>query len=368
MSIVNLQAEPIYVRSPYVIDVNVASSLASAVEIYIWNNGDTPPTTPTYTLQKDIPTATNFEMTYNISSYVREYIDWTFNDLAYSSPNTIPPNSQWCYVKVIRKYKNSFGVYIDIDTKTYYAFDGYGYYEQGYNPELGIYGLIDGATYEYFNDPGYTGQYLERYGDIRYIPTAGYTLRYTNLVSGLIQNVLITGGMVEPVLTTYAVPTAMSDDGVKFEYVDLSSTVLFTAYFKPIQECKYTPVVVDFVNKFGAWQRVFFFKASRTKLTTTRNEYSLFKRELVNYDVDVPQRQQFNVEGKKSISLNTGWVDQTFNENVLEQMMLSEEIRINRLPAKMMTQSTELFEHINKKMINYKLDFEYAYDTINTII
>ena len=47
--------------------------------------------------------------------------------------------------------------------------------------------------------------------------------------------------------------------------------------------------------------------------------------------------------------------------------MLSEVIRINNKPATIKTSSTELFEHINKKLINYKLEFEYAYWTINNV-
>ena len=74
MSIVNLQAEPIYIRSPYIIEVNQPLNTASRIEIFIWNNGTTPPTQPTYTLSKKIASSTNLQMTYNISHYVKEFI------------------------------------------------------------------------------------------------------------------------------------------------------------------------------------------------------------------------------------------------------------------------------------------------------
>ena len=48
--------------------------------------------------------------------------------------------------------------------------------------------------------------------------------------------------------------------------------------------------------------------------------------------------------------------------------MLSEVVRINNRPATLKTLSTELFEHINKKMINYSLEFEYANAVINNLI
>ena len=159
-----------------------------------------------------------------------------------------------------------------------------------------------------------------------------------------------------------------ASDGNKLEYKDNLGTVLFTAYFKPIEECKYEPVVVDFVNRYGAWQRVWFYKASKRSFRTSKDEHNFYKRDLVNYDVDTPQRKQFNVNGIDSILLNTGWVDESFNDTVLKPLMLSEEIRINREPAKLVTEQTELFEGINQKMINYSLNFEYTFDTINSVI
>ena len=51
--------------------------------------------------------------------------------------------------------------------------------------------------------------------------------------------------------------------------------------------------------------------------------------------------------------------------------MLSERILIldaDYLPVKINTKSTELFKHINTKQINYSLDFEFAYDVINSVI
>jgi hypothetical protein len=48
-------------------------------------------------------------------------------------------------------------------------------------------------------------------------------------------------------------------------------------------------------------------------------------------------------------------------------MLLSETIRINGLPAVLKTKSVEKFKHINTKTINYQMEFEMAYDVINTV-
>jgi len=371
MSIVNLQTEPIYIRSPYIIEVNQALNTGSKIDIYIWNNGTTPPTTPTYTLSKKIASPTNLVMTYNVSHYVKEFIGWTYNDLAYNVSNDTPPDTEWCYIKVSTYYETATAPMEEIDTKTWIAFDGYGYYEEGYNPELDIYGLNEGTYYYKYDATDPTGtSYLNRFGDVRVIPTEDYEFIWTNLDTLATQNYVLTAGVIsgKPVLTTYGVNPTYAEEGNKLEYKDDLGTTLKTWYFKPITECRYTPVVIDFVNMLGAWQRVWFYKASITSIETTGKEHNLYKRDLINYDISTPQRRQFNVNGTLKYKLNTGYVDEEFNELVLKPLMLSEEIRLDKTPVKLNKKNTELFEHINMKLINYELEFQTAYDVINNVV
>jgi hypothetical protein len=48
--------------------------------------------------------------------------------------------------------------------------------------------------------------------------------------------------------------------------------------------------------------------------------------------------------------------------------MLSEKVLIDGYPCKLKTKSTELFKHINTKMINYSLEFEFNYNLINDVV
>jgi hypothetical protein len=155
--------------------------------------------------------------------------------------------------------------------------------------------------------------------------------------------------------------------GNKLEIIDGSAAVLFTATFQPKEECKYTPVQLDFVNKFGAWQREWFFKASNDSLAVENTEYNLMPSRYPNYSTLEGQRQVFNANGKKMIRVNTDWVSESFKE-VIQQLMLSERILINKKPAKLNTKNTELFKSINTHMINYQLEFEFAYDVINSVV
>ena len=51
--------------------------------------------------------------------------------------------------------------------------------------------------------------------------------------------------------------------GNKVEMINASSNVVWTGTFKPVCEPKYSPIVVDFVNKYGSWSRMFFFKVNQ---------------------------------------------------------------------------------------------------------
>ncbi len=137
-----------------------------------------------------------------------------------------------------------------------------------------------------------------------------------------------------------------------------------------MEECLYTPVVIDFINKYGAWQREFMFKASFESLTTSATEFNLmqeFSSPFASYNTNLNQRQTFNTNGLISYRTNTGWVDESFNSNI-QQLLLSERILLDGVPVKMKTKEFEKQKNINNKKINYVLDFESSTDLINNVI
>jgi hypothetical protein len=48
--------------------------------------------------------------------------------------------------------------------------------------------------------------------------------------------------------------------------------------------------------------------------------------------------------------------------------MLSEKVLVDEKPAILKTKSIELNKSLNTKQINYSLEFEFAYDLINSIV
>ena len=342
----------IFARSPYLIRVAEAGQNGSKVELFIKNTGSFT-TLPQYTLSKLIPASNQVETLYDISPYIQEYIKFLVAPPTLTNIAT-NPTAQRCDVRV-KRYKLLGATYTLLDTTDYLGFDGYTYYESGYNFDLGNYALDQKNKYYYnpTNDAGI----------VRVTTGASFTARYTNLSTAVVTSLSIPS-------STYNIPRVLlgnQNDGNKLEILNSVSAVQATWNFYPQEECKYVPVIIDFVNKYGAYQREFFFKASNDTMSIENTEYNLLQSDSYNYNVIEGQRRMFNTNGKKSIKVNTGWVEENWSDT-LKQIMLSEKILIDSKPAKINTKSTELFKNINTKQINYSLDFEFAYDVINSII
>ena len=340
----------IFARSPYLIRIAESGQNGSKVELFL--SATTFSGSPQYTLSKLIPASNNVETLYDISPYIREYIRFAScsagGNAAVTNPTTERVNVR------VKRYKLVGSTYTLLDTTDYIAFDGSTYYESGYNFDLGNYGL-DAGNY-YYNPTSDAGK-------IRVTTGASFTARYTNLSTAVVTTLAVAS-------STFDIPrvrTANVNEGNKVEILNGASAVQVTYYFYPLEECKYTPVIIDFVNRYGAWQREFFFKASNDTLSVENTEYNLLQTDSFNYNTLEGQRKVFNANGKKSIKVNTGWVAETWKET-LKQIMLSERILIDNKPAKINSKSTELFKHINTNQINYSLDFEFAYDVINSVI
>ena len=359
----------IFARSPYIVEISETGQDASKVELFLWNGTGSAPSSPAYTLSKLIPASNNVKTYYNISPYIREYLSFNTRQEIF---NTTPASntSQYCNV-TIKRYKIDNGVTTLLNTVTDISYDGFGYYEQGYNPNIVNTILHDEGTFYYaYNssiNPSSNSAY--RGGHIMVMTNLLYSARYTNLSTGAVTGVNISS-TTATLKDVYRVHPDYYADGNKLEIGTLSGitfTPLWTATFKPNLNCRYEPVLCDFVNKYGSWQRTWFYAASNDTFSIENTEYNLMQSSFPNYNILEGQRKVFNTTAKRSIKVNTDWVDQSYN-SLLQQLMASERILINSLPAKLNSKQTELFKNINQKTINYTLEFEFAFNAINNVI
>lgn len=353
----------IFARSPFIIEVSETGQAGSKIEIFLWNSGVSP-SVPQHKLSKPIPSLTKIQTTYNISPYVREFINHNTWQTPYNTTDNTP-TSQYCNVKV-KRYKLSGGVYTLLDTITYLGFDGYGYYEEGYNPQLGEYFLTSDQTYYYhYDENAIIGDtQLDSAGHFTFDRTGATYLEWTNLKTGATQSTGLSGNTIKDTFRVYPLWYA---DGNMLRVLDASLAVMAKYIFRPIHECRNQVYVCDFVNKYGAWQREFFFGASNEQIDSTATTYNLLQTDLVDYSTLEGQRKEFNANGLRSIKVNTGIRGESMN-TPLQELMLSERILLNGLPVKLRSKSLAKLKEINTKIINYSLEFEYSNDIINSVV
>jgi len=319
------------------------------VDLYIWEGliGNQP-TVPQYEINKArIDTHNN--ITLEIGELVRDYLELSFND-DYAS------HTRW--VKAVVDYydeSDNYYSYSNPEVFTYIATDGYGYFEDGTNPELSRHALIS--------------------ADNIYLPesTAG---RLPIFAEGV--------GKV----TIDSVDTEITDNGntnQKIQYVTIpadsstiqvydtdDTTLLKTISVTNLCEPKYTPFKVTFANKYGAFQDLYFFK--RTSETTNVTDETFKRNTIANatstYQTYEGQRQRYNVNSQTSLSMNTGFVKEDMNQTI-EELFFSENVWIRyegkTLPIIPASKSLQYKTVLNDKLINYTVNFEFAFDRINNV-
>ena len=364
----------IFVRSPFIIEVDDATQTGSKVEIFIYKANVPLPATPTYTLSKLIPASNNTVTLYNLSPYIRENITHPTSPDNAATNLQLTPYEEYTLVDVYT-YNLIGGTYVAQFNTTYKAFDGFGYYETGINPDYSFGSavvLADEMDYNYYYDPAYPTTSESLSGTITaYLPN-NFIVKYTGLQTGTIFTFTTTSS---DVFDLFRVPSSMISEGAEVQFSTAPtpfSIIFWTGTFRPVEECKYEPIVLDFINKYGGWQRETFFKASYESLEVQSTPYNFMMTiDALTYDVKQGQKQIFNNNGSTKYKINSGWVDETFNEN-LQQLLLSERVLWTKgntkLPIRINTKSVNKEKNINNKKINYSLDFEMAFNVINNVI
>jgi len=135
-------------------------------------------------------------------------------------------------------------------------------------------------------------------------------------------------------------------------------------------ECKFTPYKITFINKYGTLQDIWFFKRTNETLTTKTEK---FKKNIISsasYSISNHQDKTLTKNGKEKLTLNTGYYPEAYNE-VFKEMQLSEdcwiEIESKTLPIQVTSSSFAYKTQLNDKIINYTIEIEFAFDTINNI-
>ena len=137
--------------------------------------------------------------------------------------------------------------------------------------------------------------------------------------------------------------------------------------FEVICEPKYDPYLVQFVNKFGMSDYITFFKKSTERGEFTQDQYqkSIYADAFTDVNYTNGKYQSFNINSRNTITLNTGFVDESYGE-VVEEILMSEKVAVYEdgqwvaiLPNR---GSVDYLKSVNDKTINYTMAFTYAFD------
>ena len=372
----------INVRSPYFIydnSTNGGNALASAilnVRVYTGDSTTSYSDTPKYTLNS---TAINGSVTFEVSELIRDYIENTF-DGDYTN------SSKWFNYNIIRTYVN--GSVNTTAQQNFAIFDGYGYFENGSNPQNTQTVLQSNKTiYKYSDAPLRLPVHITTSTEFTFLQNGSSIynttldpstnsndiIRYVSSETTGIQSwqdrVLLDSGTIESLdcvkdfledVDLYGVDTIYVDNGTTVEVYNVEN----------IEECLDTPYKLTFVNKFGALQDLWFFKRSTLSMSTTQQTY---KSNLVvdgSYSINKHQKSILTKQGNESLTLNSGFYSEDNNE-VFKQLFLSEQVWIDydseTLPVNITSSNLVHKTRLKDKLISYEISLEFSNDTINNI-
>ena len=334
----------IFIRSPYFIEVDEVGQTSAKIEVFLWNKGTTEPTTPNYTFTKSIPSPTQTKLSWNVSNLAQSFIK-PIAPVSVSVPTEENVNT-WCYMK-IKRYKLVTSTPTLLDTETFVCLNGYTQYLSGYNQstEDEVVPLVNTniklTTFSGFN---YIDVWIETSDD--YLWEGNNDNFFTTSTEGL-----------------WKLP--YNYDRYRLS-IDGTSEYFFKIQTEQLCEPKYTPIVCKFINRFGGWQYLTFFKANQQGIEVKSKDYNLLPSS-IDFNPLQGIKQRFNFQGTQKIKCNTGWVDENYSE-LIQDLMLSEVVLLDNKPAIVKSQSFDIKTHLKDKNINYEVEFEYNYGLINDVI
>ena len=189
-------------------------------------------------------------------------------------------------------------------------------------------------------------------------PTDTYTINLLVNSEGIAYNdrVKADGGIVEGLNCLCEALEALGE-------VDDKTAVNFEVICEP----KYDPYLVQFVNKFGMSDYITFFKRSDESGSFTQDQYqkSIYADGFTDVNYANGKYQSFNINSRNTLTLNTGFVDESYG-GIVEEIMMSEKVAIYEgsqwVSVVPQRGSVNYLKSVNDGLINYTLSFTYAFD------
>jgi hypothetical protein len=351
-------------RSPFIIVVGDATAIASKVELFVWNKGTAMPTFPTYVMSENIPSVTQLEMTYNISPFLTEYINQIEPNKA-STTVTVESNSNWVYCFAKAYFTANGTTFTLFSEELYVCLNSFTNPDSGVNFDISNFQYVLLTPDDKIKITTYTNFAIPYYNFVCERDSVNsYIVRYYDATGSVINaQTILTAGAIEEY--NYRIPLAYGSTSVQMK-IFLGTDLIHEVDCELLLECKYTPNNVDYINSYGGWQSLVFFKASQNSIDIKSTDYNVIQPSY-NYNPKVGQSKTMNTNGQQTVKCNTGWVDENYNL-LIRDLLLSETVLLNGKPVIVKSKQISYKTYLKDKNINYTIDFEYSNNIINNIV
>jgi hypothetical protein len=345
-------------RSPYFFKVSPTSlydSMKMDLYVYRGNKITDRPVTPTFQTSKFVLQAGQPIISININKLVNDFLQNEFTQTVSAGVQTTNQlDTVWVYIDAGIYLNNVLQYNVN---QTLIAFDGFGYHEELSNPILDKKVLSTINNHIVYNDSKYPLYFLS--DDLVSITINGQNVPFT--LDANFNNQFV--GYVD---VTYYIDGSDNLE-VVFEYG--TETITHNVNLK--YECRNNLVNCIFKNKYGFWQKIPFNKLSKKNLEVDSQDYTPFISDFGNYNLNQHTKRSYLTNGNEKIVVNTDFLPEEYNL-LFKELMLSEQIYLEQgetvLPVNLNKKSFAYKTKLNDKLIQYSMDFEYSFKTINNIV
>ncbi len=376
----------INVISPYFINLDTTNLTSATLElrIYIGAAETTWQGSPQYTLTS---TAINEKINFEIAELIKDYIPAEFNG---TYPNTITATDDYTtiYVDYRTTETLSSGSPVVTTVLAERAFLGYGYFEEGVNPQL-LQGYLQSNTTILKSDDDSLRIPVdnENTTSVAFFNNGEQIYTWTPISSAKIQDQIAYVSTASADVDNYRERVETSggtfEDNICLQQFLKSETIypvdevivnavegVTVIKVNNISECKFNPYKLTFINKFGVYQDLWMFKKNSINISATEEK---FKRNILtngSYNTYNHQNTILTKNAKQNLTLNSGYYPESNNE-LFKQLILSERVWIEydnkTLPVLITSNSLGFKTSLNDRLIDYTIQVEFAYQTINNV-
>ena len=305
-----------------------------------------------YTLIKNNPVLDS-NVQFDISELVRDYLNITYQT-AYAI-QTVAITT----VVSTHSLANGTGSVFNTASTSDVGFEAYGTFDEGANPSVPF---ISVQSAEFLIAPNFSGN-----ADGTTPPK--WQIYYPTGQEGYVHYMTATG--VTSVYNFNGSATSQAGQGS------------LTCVIKRIDCTKYgIGTKIIFINKYGVQQDLWFFLKETKQVTRTNENYKANTivypaSGKATYDIKNAPNKLFNTQGKQTVSLSSGYYPEQANE-MFQQLLMSEYVWLERpknsnpstneiVPVIVKNSSIDFKTSVNNRLIEYKMEFENAFDYINNI-